>query len=558
MSEEAAKQAGVDRTERILLVLLGLIMLAACLFWNRISLHRSLHEPALASLIETVWSPIEALAGPIPDDGESTRERMKILTFFWALLPAMVTYLVALHRVVRRFPAGDRFAIRVTLGFAVAFRLVLAPFPPILETDLHRYLWDGAVLAHGANPYQFAPIEVTNITSPKFRADYYEPHEVEELKHVEAIRRHPRMAAHFERINHPTVPTIYPPASQVLFATAYILRAGSHEVYKLLVALVDLGIVGLLVLLLRRLERNPNWILLYAWSPLVLKEYANTGHHDVLATFFVALSVLVLTGEGARVSLGRRTAPRDAVAGALLGMGALAKLYPIALAAVLLRRLRVRGILAFSLVLGLGYAPFVAHTGTGTFDSLSQFATHWEFNSSAYAAFHQVLGWYVPERVPLPWMDALVTRWTGAAPPGPLVLELKVLAKAGCGLGMLVTALVLFLFPLRTPHQVVGNVLAMLAAVFLLSPVSDPWYFGWLMPWITLLPAAHWLYLSLSMFLYYLYFWSWDYLPNVRALEYYPFYTLLARDLVVRLPSWWAARREPPVVGSPDRPPEAS
>ncbi len=45
--------------------------------------------------------------------------------------------------------------------------------------------------------------------------------------------------------------------------------------------------------MLRRLGRDPSWILFYAWCPLPVKEYANTGHFDPLATFFTVLAVLL-------------------------------------------------------------------------------------------------------------------------------------------------------------------------------------------------------------------------------------------------------------------------
>ena len=86
--------------------------------------------------------------------------------------------------------AGDRDFVAspwVIVAWAVGARLALVSTPLWLSDDLYRYLLDGQVLAAGTNPFRYAP----------------------DAPEIMAIA--PRLA---ELVNHPDVPTIYPPLIQ--------------------------------------------------------------------------------------------------------------------------------------------------------------------------------------------------------------------------------------------------------------------------------------------------------------------------------------------------------
>ena len=53
----------------------------------------------------------------------------------------------------------------------------------------------------------------------------------------------------------------------------------------------DLATGGLVLLLLRQTGRPLGMFVLYAWCPLVLKEFANSGHLDVIAVFLTTLAM---------------------------------------------------------------------------------------------------------------------------------------------------------------------------------------------------------------------------------------------------------------------------
>src|SRR5262249_61531104 len=90
-------------------------------------------------------------------------------------------------------------------------------------------------------------------------------------------------------------------------------------------------------------------------------------HVDAVAVLALVAAVRLAIG-------GRRRA-----AAAVLGLGALVKLYPATLLLLLLEGSGVASLATFGLVVGAGYAPF-AHLGLGALGSLPQYVTTELFN----------------------------------------------------------------------------------------------------------------------------------------------------------------------------------
>ncbi len=82
------------------------------------------------------------------------------------------------------------------VGVGVAARLVFFAPEPFLSDDVFRYLWDGRVQLAGYSPYGVPPIDL-------FMADVEGDWPPEE--HVGP------------RVNHPDIPTIYPPGLELIF-----------------------------------------------------------------------------------------------------------------------------------------------------------------------------------------------------------------------------------------------------------------------------------------------------------------------------------------------------
>lgn len=148
---------------------------------------------------------------------------------------------------------------------ALLFRLIMLLSPPSLSSDIHRYNWDGKVLAQGINPYRFPP----------------QAPELDMLKD-----------AAFSKIEHSETFSVYPPLAQITFAIAHLIAPGIYTL-KILSAIFDIGTIILLFLLLKTLRKDPSEIIIYAWNPLAVIETAGSGHLDSQGIFFLMLCLLL-------------------------------------------------------------------------------------------------------------------------------------------------------------------------------------------------------------------------------------------------------------------------
>lgn len=156
------------------------------------------------------------------------------------------------------------FSVWTVLLYAVLFRAVgLASFP-VLEDDFYRYLWDGWQTVQGGSPYGVPP------------AAYFDVDLVAPWSEV------------LDGINYPDVPTVYGPSAQWLFALAYHVAPGAVWPVQLFAALADIWVIVLLARL-----APVRWVLLYAWSPLLIKEAAFTGHFDVVGVALVVSALFL-------------------------------------------------------------------------------------------------------------------------------------------------------------------------------------------------------------------------------------------------------------------------
>ncbi len=235
-----------------------------------------------------------------------------------------------------------RVALVVVLTGAVVFGIAGLTSKPQMSDDLYRYAWDGAVQAHGIDPYRYPP----------------------EDAHVAELRErwlwpNARICASWDkepgcsRLNRPMERTIYPPVAQVWFRVLdAVLPAGSrHKGFQVVHGLIGLGVTALLMGVLHQLGRNPVQAVLWAWSPLAVAEAVMDAHVDVVA--LVAVIVALWAFERRRPILG----------GALLGVGIAVKLIPGVLLPAGLRRNPVRVAAAAGAVVGLSYLPHVLAVG---------------------------------------------------------------------------------------------------------------------------------------------------------------------------------------------------
>ena len=74
------------------------------------------------------------------------------------LVLAGVAYLAAVFAVLRPHQSSRR-AVWIVLCVAIAMRLAFVFAPPMLSSDMYRYVWDGQVQKAGINPYRYVPAD---------------------------------------------------------------------------------------------------------------------------------------------------------------------------------------------------------------------------------------------------------------------------------------------------------------------------------------------------------------------------------------------------------------
>lgn len=288
---------------------------------------------------------------------------------------------------------------------------------PLYEDDFFRYLWDGRTLALGENPYLHPPAR-------SFGRDLIE----EPFEEI------------LSGINYPEISSVYGPTCQWIFRAAYSLDPGKLWPLKLILLLADLTAAGCLLRLLDRKQ----YLLIYVWCPLLIKEVAFTAHVEILGVAF-AVAALALA-----------KARKPALASVALGLATGAKVLAALLVPFLLLRQRPKYWLHFAATLALLYAPFV-WSGATEIKGLAVMARYWEFNSFGYAV-----------------LSALASA------------EVARIA----GLGLFAAGYLWYLWKYHQEKEAtIPRADWIFAAFFFLSPVVNPWYLLWMLPFVALRPT---------------------------------------------------------------------
>lgn len=231
--------------------------------------------------------------------------------------------------------------------WCILVRAILLSGDPVYEDDYYRYLWDGKQTVEAGSPYLKAP-------STFFDTDQ-EPH-------WETI---------LGEINNPDLPTIYGPVNQYLFALAHLVDPGQVWPIQLALAVLDL----LIIVILSRLAGLSS-VVLYGFSPLILKEFTLTAHPDLLAVFPMLLAVWFWKKANVYA------------AAAALAFAVSAKLFAFLLVPLLLLWHWKAWLLFMVTVLAL-HAPLA--NVLGQIESLQAMAGAWLFNAPLYYLTYQYL-----------------------------------------------------------------------------------------------------------------------------------------------------------------------
>jgi len=414
------------------------------------------------------------------------RDVVGFLVAFGALFALYAATALLVHSKSDR----KRASVATILAFAVVFRVILlfaglphdrpvaalandlsgtatgySPFL-IYDNDVWRYLWDGHLTANGVSPYETTPQEV--ITSAE---EGSEPHAalLEEEVWWDVV----------DNVSFQGYRTVYPPLAQYLFGLSNRLAPASVFVWKLLIVLADLGTCWVVLSLFVAQGLPRAAVILYAWNPLVIKEFAGSGHIDAVMMFLMMLALLFLVQK-------RQTAALGALAFSIL-----AKIGSAALGVLFLRHTRPVLWCVLFAVLALGSLPMlgglVALSG-----GLGAYAREWTFNSGPWAAIRW-LAKVAGTSDPTAW-----AHWTT-----------KLLS--------LVAIVVLPWFSRPSKDSILRVAFFILAAVVLLHSAVMPWYLLWALPLAAVVGCWSWIGLTgLSLLSYLVYldgieraWWLW-------------------------------------------------
>jgi alpha-1,6-mannosyltransferase len=364
--------------------------------------------------------------------------------------------------------ADNGRAVATILIVALAMRLMLLPGWPV-STDLFRYVWDGRVQGAGINPYLYVP--------------------------ADAALSGLRDGAIYPYINRADyAPTIYPPASQIVF---FLITRVSESIVFLKAVMVGFEALAawaiLQLLAARGLPRSH--VLLYAWHPLSLWEFARSGHVDIVAVAFLLLAFLA----------SERRAPL--LAGIALGAGALVKYVPVVAGPALYKRWDWRLPLAFIATIAVLYLPYIA-AGTKVFGFLGQYVSEERIDQGAGIFPWQLLSAILP------------------LPAGAFVFYVVAVV-----LIMAVLAMLVVLRRQAAGANLAGGMLLATAFTILLSP-HYAWYLAWLVPFLCFYPVVGVIYLTCAVS--YLSFAHWPPTLSEGLIIYGPCILLLVVELVAR------------------------
>ncbi len=398
------------------------------------------------------------------------------------------------------FPNTDRgkklFVWVIAVG--TVLRVIMLFSTPILENDYFRYMWDGAVLANGINPYAYSPEEVIQNTGK----NSYIPALLSELAEESDDIIH--------KINYPDLRTVYPPVSQAIFATTYYLQPWSVFSLRLVFLLFDFVTLALLLYILRFLNLSLISSAIYWWNPLVVKEIFNSAHLDVIALPFVLGAIL----------LAIRSRYFWSIIFLTLAIGV--KLWPVVLLPIVLRPLisnpkrLVPALILFCILLLALFLP-VYVTGFDESSGFTAYAGQWENNNSIFKLILLGSGFILKTIDIHPGHGQLATR---------------------ISVFMIICIWIAYLTYQKVgkPGEIFEKCLLIVAAVFLLSPTQFPWYYTWMVPLLAIRPRPSLILLTALLPLYYLRYY---FLPRGQLeismyvivwIEFVPVWILLIRE----------------------------
>ena len=206
-------------------------------------------------------------------DGKVPARHVVILV--GGLLAASLLHMMACLVCYRRPPA---LSLVITVAAAARlFALFGAPGPG-LEGDHVQLRLDAVLVRAGVEPHEFTP---TQLARPDpILEDTYPAERQERLKQARAALAHSD-APDPATVRHPDLRSTVTPPVHMLNSLAGRLKPETSRGFGFLALVADSIAIFMLVMALRSLGLPLSWIMVYAWSPVLLREVYGTMHADV-------------------------------------------------------------------------------------------------------------------------------------------------------------------------------------------------------------------------------------------------------------------------------------
>ncbi len=395
-----------------------------------------------------------------------------VINLVWLEAPLYIVAVVMVLRDEGGDPTWRRRATAFILVVAAVLRIMLVPVDPE-STDINRYVWDGRVQGAGINPYRYIPADPA----------------LQSLRDEDV----------YPQINRKDyAPTIYPPLAQIVF---FLTTRISEQIWfmKAVMVVFDAITIAAVMRLMKARDVPPTRILLYAWHPVPIWQFAGDGHVDAIAVSCVFLALLAAE------------ARRPMLAGIALGGAALTKFFPVLIGPALYRRWDWRLPIAGFLTLVAGYLPYLG-AGKKLLGFSSGYSNEEGFNDGS--------GLY-------PWL--LLKHLVPGLPQSAFALYWPAAALILGGLGLWV------LFRRRAPAADLAGAFTMATTFVILTSPHYIWYVAWLIPFLCFYPVWSVIWLTCAATFMNVLAWPTDFVGG--SVTFLPFFAIAALEAAVRLRS---------------------
>ena len=363
-----------------------------------------------------------------------------IVWFLKLVLIQLIIYFAVVWLSLRT--KDSRQILLLGLIFAALFRISILFSPPYLSDDVYRYVWDGRVQSAGINPYRYIPADES---LAKLRDDKIYPN----INRREYAR------------------TIYPPVAEGVFL---LITRISESVTWMKAAMVGFEAITVwaLIQLLVSFGFARQRVLIYAWHPLVVWEFAGSGHLDAMVIAFIALALLA------------HQKRRETLTGVLLACATCVKLFPVVLFPDFYKRWGWKMPLTFVATIVVAYLPYLSVGPKGALGFLEGYANE--------------RGMFSGDQF---FLLTVVRQVVSANVPASAYLVFTVAVLGGLFLWMM-------LGKQSDDVSYIRNGLIIASIFMLLLAPHFSWYFCWLILFLCFIPAISVFYLTAASFLLYL------------------------------------------------------